>query len=131
MKWALEDAAVNFEEVDYINAHGSSTPINDPLETKAIKTLFGELAYEIPVSSTKSMIGHPMGASGTLEALACIMTIQTGVVHPTRNLDEPDPECDLNFVPNTAQEHLVKITLSNSFGLGGQNACLVFRRFEE
>ncbi len=129
MKWALEDAAVNFEDVDYINAHGSSTPINDPLETKAIKMLFGELAYEIPVSSTKSMIGHPMGASGTLEALACIMAIQTGVVHPTRNLDEPDPECDLNFVPNTAQEHRVKITLSNSFGLGGQNACLVLSEF--
>lgn len=129
MKWALEDAAVNIEDVDYINAHGSSTPINDPLETKAIKTLFGELAYKIPVSSTKSMIGHPMGASGTLEALACIMTLQTGVVHPTRNLDEPDPECDLNFVPNTAQEHRVKITLSNSFGLGGQNACLVLSKF--
>lgn len=128
MRWALEDARVDLRDVDYINAHGSSTPLNDPLETFAIKRLFGESAYEIPISSTKSMIGHPMGASGTLEAIACVMSLQTGILHPTRNLDEPDPECDLDYVPRCAREHKVNIVLSNSFGLGGQNACLVLGR---
>lgn len=130
MRWALEDACVNTSDVFYINAHGSSTPLNDPLETMAIKNLFGDAAYNIPVSSTKSMIGHPMGASGTLEAIACIMAIQTGCVHPTRNLDEADPDCDLDYIPHTARDMQVSIALSNSFGLGGQNACVVLGRFD-
>ncbi|MBI5713109.1 MAG: beta-ketoacyl-ACP synthase II [Chloroflexi bacterium] len=130
MTWALRDAQIDPKEVGYINAHGSSTPINDPLETMAIKKVFGEAAYNIPVTSTKSMIGHPMGASGALEAIACIKTIETGIIHPTLNLDTPDPECDLDYVPKVARQANVRVTLSNSFGLGGQNACLVLKRFE-
>lgn len=127
MEAALEDAALLPAEIDYINAHGSSTPLNDVMETKAIKAVFGQRAYQIPISSTKSMIGHPMGASGTLEAIACIRTIQENKVHPTINLENPDPECDLDYVPHHAREVSVTTTLSNSFGLGGQNACLVLR----
>jgi 3-oxoacyl-(acyl-carrier-protein) synthase len=112
-------------EVDYINAHGTSTPMNDAGETLAIKKLFGEAAYQIPVSSTKSMLGHCMGASGTIEAIVCALTIYHGVIHPTINYQTPDPECDLDYVPNTAREKRVRVALSNSFGLGGQNACLV------
>lgn len=130
MRWALEDAGVTFDEVDYINAHGPGTPLGDAAETMAIKTLFGERAYEIPVSSTKSMIGHALGGAGAIEALACIQTIQTGVIHPTINYHTPDPNCDLDYVPNVAREADVRISLSNSFGLGGQNACLVLGRFE-
>lgn len=130
MRWAMEDAELAFEAVDYINAHGSSTPINDPTETKAIKTLFGEHAYKLAVSSTKSMIGHPMGAAGALEALACIMAIYKGIIPPTINLVEPDPECDLDYVPNVARHMDVNVTLSNSFGLGGQNACLVLKKYQ-
>jgi 3-oxoacyl-[acyl-carrier-protein] synthase II len=129
MRWAMQDSGLPLESVDYINAHGSSTPINDPTETKAIKALFGEHAYRLAVSSTKSMIGHPMGAAGALEALACIMAIHKGVIPPTINLDERDPECDLDYVPNTARKADVRVTLSNSFGLGGQNACLVLKKF--
>ncbi len=125
MRWALSNAQTNADDIDYINAHGSSTPINDVLETKAIKRVFGDLSYNIPVSSTKSMIGHPLGGSGALEAIACIQTLNTRIIHPTRNLDHPDPECDLDYVPNTARDHTAKRVLSNSFGLGGQNACLV------
>jgi 3-oxoacyl-[acyl-carrier-protein] synthase II len=130
MRWALRDANVPLDEVDYINAHGTSTPANDVGETMAIKKIFGERAYNIPVSSTKSMIGHSMGAAGALEALACALTIATGVIHPTINYEHPDPECDLDYVPNTAREVNVRTVLSNSFGLGGQNACLVLRKFE-
>jgi 3-oxoacyl-[acyl-carrier-protein] synthase II len=129
MEAALQDAAVLPDEIDYINAHGSSTPLNDVMETKAIKAVFGERAYQIPISSTKSMIGHPMGASGALEAIACIRTIEEGQIHPTINYENPDPECDLDYVPNGARAVAVKTTLSNSFGLGGQNACLVLRRY--
>lgn len=131
MKWALEDAGVEPHEIDYINAHGPGTVVGDPVETKAIKTLFGEHAYRVPVSSTKSMIGHSLGAAGTIEAIACVKTITEGIIHPTINLDEPDPECDLDYVPHVARKADVRTTLSNSFGLGGQNACLVLRRFEE
>jgi beta-ketoacyl-acyl-carrier-protein synthase II len=126
MRWALDDAHLSPGEVDYINAHGTGTRINDPTETKAIKQVFGERAYQIPISSTKSMIGHCMGASGTIEAVACVMSIQQGILHPTINLDTPDPECDLDYLPNQSRETTVKIAISNSFGLGGQNACLVF-----
>jgi beta-ketoacyl-acyl-carrier-protein synthase II len=131
MRWALEDAGVKPEEVDYINAHGTSTRINDPTETKAIKIVFGEHAYKVPISSTKSMIGHAMGAAGALEALACTMAINHNLIPPTINYETPDPECDLNYVPNKAFAQKVDVTLSNSFGLGGQNACLVLRRFDE
>jgi 3-oxoacyl-[acyl-carrier-protein] synthase II len=130
MRWALRDAHLTIDDIDYINAHGTSTPANDAGETMAIKKLFGERAYSIPVSSTKSMIGHSMGAAGALEAIACALTIDTGVIHPTINYEHPDPECDLDYVPNTARQVAVRTVLSNSFGLGGQNACLVLRKFE-
>jgi 3-oxoacyl-[acyl-carrier-protein] synthase II len=131
MRWALEDAGVRPADVDYINAHGTSTPLNDLSETLAIKAVFGEHAYRVPISSTKSMIGHAMGASGALESLACVMTLQTGIIHPTINQEQPDPQCDLDYVPNTARRADVRTILKNSFGFGGQNACLVFKRFEE
>jgi 3-oxoacyl-[acyl-carrier-protein] synthase II len=126
---ALEDARVSPGEMDYINAHGTSTPLNDVCETRAIKRAFGKLAYRIPISATKSMIGHALGGAGGLEAVACIKTIQEGVIHPTTNYEFPDPECDLDYVPNQARRKEVNTVLSNSFGFGGQNACLVFRRF--
>ncbi|MFN2292364.1 MAG: beta-ketoacyl-ACP synthase II [Anaerolineae bacterium] len=131
MKWAVENAGLAPNEIDYINAHGPGTEVGDPVETKAIKMLFGEYAYRLPISSTKSMIGHPLGGAGAIEAMACVKTIQTGTIHPTINYEVPDPECDLDYVPNQARQADVRSTLSNSFGLGGQNACLVLRRFEE
>jgi beta-ketoacyl-acyl-carrier-protein synthase II len=127
---ALEDAGVTFGEVDYINAHGTSTRLGDVAETVAIKTLFGERAYEIPISSTKSMIGHAFGGAGAIEALACVQAIRTGTIHPTINQQTPDPDCDLDYVPNQARQADVRFVLSNSFGLGGQNACLVLGRYE-
>ncbi|MEJ2557368.1 MAG: beta-ketoacyl-ACP synthase II [Anaerolineae bacterium] len=130
MRWALEDAGVALDEVDYINAHAPGTPLGDAAETVAIKGLFGERAYDIPISSTKSMIGHALGAAGAIEALACIQTIRTGIIHPTINYHTPDPACDLDYVPNVARRSDVHVALSNSFGLGGQNACLVLGRFE-
>ncbi len=131
MAWALADAGVRPEDVDYINAHGTGTPINDVIETRAIKEVFGHHAYRIPVSSTKSMIGHAMGGAGAIEAVACVLTLRDQIVHPTTNLEEPDPECDLDYVPGTARRAEVRVALSNSFGLGGQNACLVLGAFEE
>jgi 3-oxoacyl-[acyl-carrier-protein] synthase II len=128
MRRALDDAGIEPSRVDYINAHGTSTPLGDAAETKAIKIIFGEGAYDIPISSTKSMIGHLMGAAGAVEAVACIMTIRDGVIHPTINYETPDPDCDLDYVPNTARKKAVDVVLSNSFGLGGQNACLVLGR---
>jgi 3-oxoacyl-(acyl-carrier-protein) synthase len=125
MRWALQDAAIDPDQVDYINAHGTGTKLNDSTETKAIKQVFGQRAYEIPISSTKSMIGHSMGASGALEAIACIMAIKDGIVPPTINYETSDPDCDLDYVPNTSRQATVHIALSNSFGFGGQNACLV------
>lgn len=129
MTWALSNAGIQPKNVDYINAHGSSTPLNGIIESKAIKSVFGARAHEIPVNSTKSMVGHAMGASGTLEAIACAKSIQENVLHPTTNYEYPDPECDLDYVPNVMREHNVDIALSNSFGLGGQNACLVLKRY--
>lgn len=131
MTWALEDAGVEPGEVDYINAHGSATPISDPVETLAIKRVFKKHAYKVPISSTKSMIGHPMGGAGAIEAAVCVCSIQDGVIHPTANLENPAPECDLDYVPESPREADVRIALSNSFGLGGQNACLVLGRYEE
>jgi 3-oxoacyl-[acyl-carrier-protein] synthase II len=131
MRWALADAAIPPTAIDYINAHGTSTPLNDSTETKAIKAVFGKHAYKLAISSTKSMIGHAMGASGTLEAIACALTIMHGIIHPTINYTTPDPECDLDYVPNQARKQAVNFTLSNSFGLGGQNACLILKKFED
>ncbi len=128
MKWALEDAQISPDQVGYINAHGTSTPANDSVETLAIKLLFGEQAYNIPVSSTKSMLGHAMGASGSIEAIVCALTLDRKEIHPTINLENADPECDLDYVPGEARQSTVDVVLSNSFGLGGQNACLVMRR---
>jgi beta-ketoacyl-acyl-carrier-protein synthase II len=132
MRWALQDAGVDTSQVGYINAHGTSTPLNDATETMAIKILFGEAAYQIPISSTKSMLGHAMGAAGAVEAIVCALTIYHGVIHPTINYRTPDPECDLDYVPNTARRpaQRVRVALSNSFGLGGQNACLVLGALE-
>ncbi|MGH2381528.1 MAG: beta-ketoacyl-ACP synthase II [Candidatus Limnocylindria bacterium] len=130
MRVAIADAGLSTEDIDYINAHGTSTPPNDRSETAAIKTLFGDDAYRVPVSSTKSMTGHLMGAGGGIEAIATIQAIKTGIVPPTVNLDHPDPECDLDYVPNEAREVEVNVGMSNSFGFGGHNATLVIRRFE-
>jgi len=129
MNRALENAGAGINDIDYINAHGTSTPINDASETKAIKAVFGEQAYNIPVSSTKSMVGHSLGASGALEAIVCINSINDGLLAPTINQDESDPDCDLDYVPNEARKAEVNITLSNSFGFGGQNACLVIKKY--
>jgi 3-oxoacyl-[acyl-carrier-protein] synthase II len=130
MRRALEDASLAPSDVDYINAHGTSTPINDLVETKAIKAVFSEGAYDIPISSTKSMIGHAMGGAGAIEAAVCVQTIEHGTIHPTINLDTPDPACDLDYVPEGARKADVDVALSNSFGLGGQNACLILGRLE-
>lgn len=129
MRLALEDARIPFDEVDYINAHGTSTKFNDEIETKSIKILFKERAYSLLVSSTKSMTGHLLGAAGAVEAAATALSIYHSVVFPTINLEEPDPECDLNYVPNEAVEANIKVALSNSFGFGGHNAVLAFRKY--
>jgi len=130
MENALKDAKVNLQDVDYINAHGTSTPLNDRVETKSIKDLFKDRAYEIPVSSTKSMTGHLLGATGGVEAIACILAIQRKRVPPTINYEFPDPDCDLDYVPNEAREIDVRIAMSNSMGFGGHNATIVIKRFE-
>jgi 3-oxoacyl-[acyl-carrier-protein] synthase II len=129
MNRALTNAGVTINDIDYINAHGTSTPINDASETRAIKAVFGDQAYNVPISSTKSMVGHSLGASGSLEAIACINSINDSVLHPTINQEESDPDCDLDYIPNVARETEVNVALSNSFGFGGQNACLVIKKF--
>ena len=131
MRLALEDAGIRPEEVDYINAHGTSTPLNDKTETLAIKRLFGEHAYRLKISSNKSMIGHLLGAAAAVEAVATVKTIETGIIPPTINLENPDPECDLDYVPNKAIEYPVRVALSNAFGFGGTNATLVFKKVED
>ena len=130
MQAALDDAGLPPTEIDYINAHGTSTPLNDPVETRAIRRVFGKHAYRVPVSSTKSMVGHLMGAAGAVEAIACAKTLETGVIHPTINYETPDPECDLDYVPNVARETHPQTALSNSFGFGGHNATLILRKWE-
>lgn len=131
MQRALDKAGLKPAEVDYINAHGTSTILNDAAETQAIKTVFGEHAYKIPISSTKSMIGHLLGAAGAVEAIAAVKSIETGWIHPTINYEYPDPVCDLDYVPNQARQKNVRVAMSNSFGFGGHNAIIVFKKFEE
>ena len=131
MRWALKDAGISVDDIDYINAHGTSTPLNDVTETKAIKKVFGDRAYTIPISSIKSMIGHSLGAAGSLEAIAGILAIHHKCIPPTINYEYPDPECDLDYVPNVARKFTLNHLISNSFGLGGQNACLVLSRYDD
>ena len=128
MQAALDDAKINPEQVDYINAHGTSTKLNDAYETMAVKTVFRDYAYKIPISSTKSMAGHLLGASGAIEMIASLLCMKNGIVHPTINYEYPDPECDLDYVPNKAREKKLNIVLSNSFGFGGFNATLIARK---
>ena len=129
MAMALRDAQLSPEQVDYINAHGTSTPLNDLCETRAIKTVFGEHAYTLAISSTKSMTGHMLGAAGGIEAAFTALTLFNGIIPPTINLENPDPDCDLDYVPLTAREQQVRVALSNSFGFGGTNGVLVMRHF--
>ncbi|MCJ7596817.1 MAG: beta-ketoacyl-ACP synthase II [Desulfobacterales bacterium] len=130
MQNALEDAGMKVEDIDYINAHGTSTKLNDESESRAIKTVFGEHAYKLAVSSTKSMTGHLLGGAGGVEAIYAALTIKNGIIPPTINYETPDPECDLDFVPNVARKATVKTAMSNSFGFGGTNASLIFKAFE-
>jgi len=129
MKIALRKAQCDAADVDYVNAHGTSTPLNDKLETEALKTVFGEHARSLAISSTKSMTGHMLGAAGVVESIACIKSIEQGIVHPTINYENPDPECDLDYVPNVARKRAVDVALTNSLGFGGHNASLVFRSY--
>jgi 3-oxoacyl-[acyl-carrier-protein] synthase II len=129
MRQALADAGLGPEEVDIINAHGTATPLGDVAETNAIKAVFGERAYQVPITANKSMLGHGLGAAGAMETLACVLGIRDNLIAPTINLDHPDPECDLDYVPHTARAARVDVVLKNSFGMGNQNACLVLRRY--
>ncbi|MCL4547033.1 MAG: beta-ketoacyl-ACP synthase II [Bacteroidetes bacterium] len=131
MKESIRDAGIELTAVDYINAHGTSTELNDLHETQAIKTVFGEHAYKLTVSSTKSMTGHLLGAAGAIEAIATILALKNGIIPPTINLDTPDPECDLNYTPKIAAKKNIKYAISNTFGFGGHNASLLFKKFEE
>ncbi len=131
MQIALRKAGIRHDEIDYINAHGTSTPLNDKSETMAIKTVFGQHAYRMPISSTKSMMGHLIGAAGAIEAIICVLTIQRGVIPPTINLTNPDPDCDLDYVPHVSRQRKVRTALSNSFGFGGHNSVLVLREYSD
>jgi 3-oxoacyl-[acyl-carrier-protein] synthase II len=130
MKMAIKDAGLKPEDVDYINAHGTSTPLNDLTETVAIKKVFGDHAKKVPISATKSMTGHLLGAAGSTEAIFTILAVQDGIMPPTINYEEPDPQCDLDYVPNVARRKPVKVAMSNAFGFGGTNATLIFKKFE-
>jgi 3-oxoacyl-[acyl-carrier-protein] synthase II len=129
IRMALFSAEANLEDVGYINAHGTGTLLNDQSETRAVKAAFGELAYKIPISSTKSMTGHMMGATGALEAIFCTMAIREGLLPPTTHYETPDPECDLDYIPNKAREKKIDLAISNAFGFGGHNAVLAIRRY--
>ena len=131
MNLSLDRAGLSYKHIDYINAHGTSTKLNDKYETMAMKSVFKDEAYKIPISSTKSMTGHLLGASGSLEAGITALSIKNGVIPPTINLVEPDPECDLDYTPNLARRGEIKYAMSNSFGFGGHNASLVFANFVE
>jgi len=128
---ALQDAGLEAKDIDYVNAHGTSTQLNDAGETKALKIALGAHAYKVAISSTKSMIGHLLGAAGAVEAIATLLTINRGIIHPTINYENPDPDCDLDYVPNTARRQDVRIAISNGFGFGGHNAVVVLAKYEE
>ena len=130
IRLALKDAGLAPTDLDYVNAHGTSTQVNDRAETIAIKAVCGEYAYKLPVSSSKSMLGHLICAAGVVELITCVLTIQNGVMVPTINYETPDPDCDLDYIPNTARKTQVDVALSNGFGFGGTNATLAFRRFQ-
>ena len=129
MAAALADAGLGPDAVDHINAHGTGTKPNDVTETQAIKAVFGEHAYRIPISSTKSMAGHMFGAAGAIESMACVLSIDRSIIHPTINLDQPAPDCDLDYVPNVARHQPVRVAMKAAMGLGGHNSCVVFRKF--
>ena len=131
MAAALNDAEVTPEQVGYINAHGTSTPYNDLFETQAVKTVFGEHAYKLAMSSTKSVTGHLLGAAGGVEAIFTVLALKEGILPPTMNLLEPDPECDLDYIPNEARKAEIDYALSNSLGFGGHNACLLFKKYND
>jgi 3-oxoacyl-[acyl-carrier-protein] synthase II len=128
MRLALRDAKLNPDQLDYINAHGTSTPLGDKAETLATKTVFGPHAYKLSISSTKSQVGHSLGASGGIEMVATAKSLSTGIIHPTINLENPDPDCDLDYTPNVAKERGIRTAMSNSFGFGGHNASVVLGR---
>jgi len=130
MRLALQDAGMEPTDIDYVNAHGTSTPLNDMYETDAIKEVFGGHSRDLAISSTKSMTGHMLGAAGGVEAIFSVKAIQEEIVPPTINLDNPDPKCDLNYVPHTAQSRKIKAAMSNTFGFGGVNSVVVFKKFE-
>jgi 3-oxoacyl-(acyl-carrier-protein) synthase len=130
MRRAIADAGLSPDDIDYVNTHGTSTPVGDKSETAAIKTVFGQRAYKMAINSTKSLIGHLLGAAGAVEAIATIMSIEDRKVHPTINYETPDPDCDLSYVPNVAKDWSVDTALSNTFGFGGHNASLLFRRYQ-
>jgi 3-oxoacyl-[acyl-carrier-protein] synthase II len=129
MRAALLDAGLTPDDVDYVNAHGTSTPLNDRAETAAIKRVFGERAYDMPVSSTKSMTGHLLGAAGALEAILCLLALRDGLIPPTINYEQPDPTCDLDYVPDAPRPAALRMVMSNAFGLGGHNATILLGRF--
>jgi 3-oxoacyl-[acyl-carrier-protein] synthase II len=129
IRMALASAGANYEDVGYINAHGTATLLNDQAETRALKAVFGESAYKIPVSSTKSMTGHMMGATGAVEAIFCALAIRDGILPPTIHYETPDPECDLDYIPNKAREQKINLAISNAFGFGGHNAVLAVRKY--
>jgi len=131
MRRAIEDSGMGLDEFDYVNAHGTSTPLNDPNESRAIKSVFGDRAAELSISSTKSCTGHMLGAAGAMEFVASTLAIRDGVIPPTINLQVPDPECDLDYTPNTPRKRVVRAALTNSSGFGGHNAALAVRRFSE
>jgi 3-oxoacyl-[acyl-carrier-protein] synthase II len=130
MREAIEDSGFDLADVDYVNAHATSTPLGDTAETNALKAVFGERARKLAISATKSLIGHGLGASGGMETVAVVKTIETGMIHPTVNQENPDPTCDLDYVPNVARKQAVRVALKDSFGFGGQNSCLVVSRYE-
>ena len=131
MQMALQDAGLEPSEIDYINAHGTSTPLGDKAETRAVKTIFGEHAYNLSISSTKSQLGHSLGASGGIELIVSIKALQKGIIPPTINLTNPDPDCDLDYTPNVPKEREITYAMSNSFGFGGHNASIIVRKFSE
>jgi 3-oxoacyl-[acyl-carrier-protein] synthase II len=131
MEMAIENAGIRKEEVEYINMHGTSTPLGDIAETKAIKQVFADHAYKMNLSSSKSMTGHLLGAAGAVEAIACILAIRDGKISPTINFETPDPECDLNYTFNKAEERNIEVALSNAFGFGGHNTTVIFRKYKE